>query len=43
MSPHTADIKKEPRCSFTVMAEPFRVGGWVVCFVCFFSLGGMGV
>lgn len=25
MSPHTADIKKDGRCSFTVMAEPFRV------------------
>jgi hypothetical protein len=25
MSPHTADIKKEPRCSFTVMADPFKV------------------
>ncbi|KAI3430593.1 hypothetical protein D9Q98_005186 [Chlorella vulgaris] len=24
MSPHTADIKKEPRCSFTVMADPFK-------------------
>ncbi|EFN51899.1 hypothetical protein CHLNCDRAFT_139512 [Chlorella variabilis] len=24
MSPHTADIKKDGRCSFTVMAEPFR-------------------
>lgn len=24
MSPHTADVKKEPKCSFTVMAQPFR-------------------
>ncbi|KAI7841182.1 hypothetical protein COHA_005148 [Chlorella ohadii] len=24
MSPHTADVKKDPRCSITIMAEPFR-------------------
>ncbi|KAL4422913.1 hypothetical protein ABPG75_009110 [Micractinium tetrahymenae] len=24
MSPHTADVRKEPRCSLTVLAEPFR-------------------
>ena len=24
MSPHTADVKKDGRCSLTVMAEPFR-------------------
>ncbi|PSC75188.1 FMN-binding split barrel [Micractinium conductrix] len=24
MSPHTADVKKEPRCSLTIMAQPFR-------------------
>lgn len=25
MSPHTADVRKDPRCSLTVLAEPFRV------------------
>jgi len=35
MSPHTADVKKDPRCSITIMAEPFRVGGsGVICFFC---------
>jgi hypothetical protein len=24
MSPHTADVKKDGRCSLTVMADPFR-------------------
>lgn len=24
MSPHTADVRKDPRCSLTVLAEPFR-------------------
>lgn len=24
MSPHTADVKKDPRCSITIMADPFK-------------------
>lgn len=33
MSPHTADVKANPKCSVTVMADPFRVRGlpWRCC------------